>query len=110
MKNTKSKFQVWHDDNGIANIDFDYVKSSQRDNNEDRYGCDGCFICMKPIKSSNHNFWVHYTTAGTLINTIKEVEDSQGCFQIGPDCAKKLPSDFVFELLRATDWQYTPEG
>jgi hypothetical protein len=63
---------------------------------EEKYGsCSvSCFLCGR---DTTEKLFVHYTTDGHLINTREEVENSQGFFPVGSDCAKKLPKDFIFD-------------
>jgi|GEM_PF-4686746 len=65
-----------------------------------KYGChsETCAVCGK---RTAEKLFVHATTDWTVINT--EQEDlseygytSQGLFPIGPECAKKLPPEFIF--------------
>ena len=61
-----------------------------------------CFICGKPTGSRT---FVHYITKGFLIPAELDQDDleyfdmeSQGCFPIGSECAKKIGSEFLMTL------------
>lgn len=76
-------------------------RSAAYDANVERLGdhSDTCFICGR---RTAEKLMVHYTTAGELTNTTTEDlspwdRESQGCFPIGPECAKKLPKGYVFK-------------
>ena len=81
----------------IIQIPIDEVRSKQYESNIDKYGdhSDTCFICGKRIKADNKKY-VQYLTTGEIISTDQEVEDSQGFFPVGSDCAKKLVIQFAF--------------
>lgn len=72
------------------------VYAKDREKNEERHGIFGntCFCCGRPTAEKQ---FVHLLTSGDVINTTEEVENSQGFFPIGPECAKKYPKEFVFE-------------
>jgi hypothetical protein len=57
-----------------------------------------CHCCGIPLK--NDNYLIHMTTDGTIVPAnIDEnlVENSQGWFEIGPECKKKYPSEFIYK-------------
>jgi hypothetical protein len=80
----------------LNEIDRSEVISSRYDDNVERLGehSDTCFLCGK---RTNEELHVHYTTSGMLTNNPNHPE-SQGCFPVGPECAKKLPKDFIVKL------------
>jgi hypothetical protein len=82
--------------NAISEINLYSVRSSRYDDNVERLGdhSDTCFLCGK---RTSEDLFVHYTSCGELTNDNSHPE-SQGCFPIGPECAKKLPKDFVKKL------------
>ncbi len=82
----------------IIEIDLEEVRSMQYEGNIEIYGdhSNTCFLCGKRIKDTSKTKWVHYTTKGTIISTNEDVEDSQGFFPVGNDCAKKLIIQFAF--------------
>lgn len=78
--------------------------SPMRDRNELKYGCDGCICCMRPLKNDD-SYYVHINTDMAALNpeivneeNCEELtgSESQGCFPIGNDCAKKMKG-FVFK-------------
>jgi hypothetical protein len=81
----------------IIQIPIGEIRSKQYENNIDKYGdhSDTCFICGKRIKTINKKY-VQYLTTGEIISTDQEVENSQGFFPVGIDCAKKLVIQFTF--------------
>jgi hypothetical protein len=79
--------------------------SPLREQNEEKYGhlaSPQCICCMKPIKTESPKR-VHMNTAWKAVSNevsednIKELTgaESQGCFEIGNDCAKKMPKNFI---------------
>ena len=89
--------------NGIEVIDLYSIRSTKYEDNIERLGdhSDTCFVCGKrtAIKMS-----VHYTVEGYLIPAdIDETElqfrnlESQGCFPIGSECAKKVGKHFLIQ-------------
>jgi len=79
--------------------------SPMKDRNEQKYGLitNQCICCGKPIKEG-HKLYVHMNTNGVAINPqimedkCKELTgaESQGCFPIGNDCAKKMKGFVLF--------------
>jgi hypothetical protein len=87
--------------NGINVIELGSIRSAKYDDNVERHGehSNTCFICGKPTAQRS---FVHFTTDGFLIPTnIDETDlgqfdlESQGCFPIGSECAKKIDREFV---------------
>lgn len=73
-------------------IDIDTVR--RPDAEKKAQGDQPCFLCGKATDGSR---LVHLATFGALVpisETLPEHED-QGFFPIGPECAKKLPADYV---------------
>lgn len=77
------------------------LRSSQYENNITRLGehSDTCICCGKRTAT---NLTVHLTTDFEIVNTTKEDLSeidtiSQGFFNIGKECAKKFPSEFIFK-------------
>lgn len=57
-----------------------------------------CCVCGRTTAQKLH---VHMCTSGNIWNTIlEEGFESQGAFPIGPECAKRYPREFVFELTK----------
>ena len=77
---------------------FPIYESPMKERNEKKYGITSksCVCCGKPTAEK---LWIHATTAWVAVNEPDEskVEDSQGAFPIGPECAKKFPEEFIFK-------------
>lgn len=78
--------------------------SPMRERNEMKYGDGGCICCLKPITDED-SYYVHVNIDMEAVNpeivTEENCEEltgseSQGCFPIGNDCAKKMQG-FVFK-------------
>ena len=80
-------------------------ESPQKERNEDKYGTLGsnqCICCMKPMKEGE-TLMVHMNTDWLAVrNDISEQDtvsltgaDSQGSFEIGNSCAKKMLKEFI---------------
>lgn len=72
-------------------------QSPRYENNIDRLGehSNTCVCCG--LRTAEKNF-IHATTDWLAIDEkdSANVENSQGFFPIGPECAKKLPKEFIF--------------
>ncbi len=89
--------------NGIEVIELNSIRSTKYYDNLERLGehSNTCFVCGKQTAK---NTFVHYTVEGFLIPAdIDETElefrnlESQGCFPIGSECAKKVGRHFIIE-------------
>jgi hypothetical protein len=83
----------------IIEIDLEEIRAKEYQNNIDRLGenTNTCFICGKRIKNMEKAKYVHYLTNGNIISYGgDDVEDSQGFFPVGSDCAKRLVIQFAF--------------
>lgn len=59
------------------------------------YNDNQCCLCGKKVGKNPK--MVHYLTNGNITSSQDDnVENSQGCFPIGSECAKKLPPEFNF--------------
>lgn len=59
----------------------------------------GCAICGKPIKDETNAKYIHLLTNGNITSYMSDdIDNSQGCFPVGPECAKKLIVDFTTKL------------
>ncbi len=80
---------------------IDAIYSDNHEDNIDKYGYSAgpqCHCCGIPLK--NDNYLLHMTTDGKIVpeNVNEEdVEDSQGWFEIGPECQKKYPSEYIYK-------------
>lgn len=90
--------------NGIEIIELDSIRSAKYDDTIERLGdhSNTCFICGKPTAK---NTFVHLATSGHLVPAdIDETElqfrnlESQGCFPIGSECAKKVGKKFLLNI------------
>lgn len=90
MKNTIQLF---------VEISLDDVRSKNYDKNVDHAGgehTDTCHICGKRIKDISKAKTVHQLTNGNIVSYGgDDVENSQGFFPVGNDCAKKLVINFA---------------
>lgn len=83
---------------------YPLYQSPQRDANEEKYGhlSNQCICCMKPMKEGETKT-VHMNTNWVAVR--KDIDEadcekltgagSQGSFNIGNSCAKKMPKEFV---------------
>jgi hypothetical protein len=70
-------------------LGINYSEKKKIKGSEDR-----CILCGNPIINydATKTKMVHLTTDGFLVPTNIDVEDSQGLFPVGGNCAKKLNS------------------
>lgn len=67
-----------------------------------------CIACNRPVTNwrTGRAKSVHMTTYGHLFpvddDTLYDSPDSQGCFTIGVECAKKIPREYVYVPPKAT--------
>jgi hypothetical protein len=75
---------------------FGKYETEERTESKHGKSANPCFLCGRQVTGS---LLVHYTTKGKLTDEWDEtkVPDSQGCFPVGPECAKTLPKGFVFD-------------
>ena len=101
-------FRNW-DESQVEKINYktsELYESINKEKNEDLHGIKSgyqCICCMKPIKNKSNVKFVHMTTDWEMINLKNEEEfpsnkESQGFFEVGPYCSKKIDSEFLFEL------------
>ena len=60
---------------------------------------EACACCGKRVREGG-NLFAHYAIAGYWIPFAEHQDTaaSQGCFPIGPECAKRFPKEFVGSL------------
>jgi hypothetical protein len=83
-------------------IPVPFVSSEAMDRNRRRATPDDwdgteCLFCCRPILNRSTAWAVHMTTSLELVPADvpdDDVADSQGGFEIGPECAKKIPARF----------------
>lgn len=80
-------------------------ESPMKERNEEKYGTlaeNQCICCMKPMRKGDTKL-VHMNTNWLAVSNEVSEENcekltgakSQGCFEIGNDCAKKMPKEFI---------------
>jgi hypothetical protein len=77
-----------------------------RERNEHRMSsarnAEPCFLCGRPLTptATANGWWIHLTTGGYLTSDFGDTQDfgtygdSQGCFPVGSECAKRIPVAF----------------
>lgn len=83
----------------VIQVPLEDVRSKDYDSNEEKCGKhEPCFICGRPLKEGQQRKWVQYLTSGHIVSTDQELDNSQGFFPVGNDCAKKLVITFTFDV------------
>lgn len=65
---------------------------------------DECFTCGRGLTESgvSNGWYIHLCTDGSLFNTQDPATfghpESQGCFPVGSECAKRIPRRFRFKM------------
>lgn len=83
----------------IIQIPLDEVRSEKYDSNIELYGdhSDTCFLCGKRTAGKPNTKHVHFLNNGNLVSYAgDDIENSQGHFPVGPECAKRLIIQFAF--------------
>lgn len=104
---------VWPNEVSKPILTHELYESPSRERNEDKYGTlagNQCICCMKPMKDGETK-WVHMNTAWLAVDVSVSEEncreltgaDSQGCFNIGDSCAKKMPKNFILDDINGKD-------
>lgn len=80
-------------------------ESPQKERNEEKYGTlaeNQCICCMKPMALGEtkmvhmNNAWLAVSNDVTEENCFELTgAKSQGCYNIGNSCAKKMPKNFI---------------
>jgi hypothetical protein len=81
----------------IIEIPLEEVQSPNYEKNLERFGdhSDTCLICGK--RTNGKSKYIHLLTNGNIVSYGgDDIEESQGFFPIGSDCAKKLTIQFTF--------------
>jgi hypothetical protein len=77
---------------------YPIYESPMKERNEERFGLTSksCVCCGRPTAEK---LWIHATTDWVATDEPDQdkVENSQGAFPIGPECAKKFPKEFIFK-------------
>ena len=90
----------------IKKITSELYESPHKERNEDKFGIldsKQCICCMKPMNEDENSKTVHMNENWVAVHNsvtdenCKELTgaDSQGTFDIGNSCAKKMPKYFV---------------
>ena len=83
---------------------FEFIQSENyRKNIQNSKYPETCVVCGKGIKDIDSSKYVHMNTDWKVVKSDISEEDcmrltgaeSQGCFPIGNDCAKKIPKNFI---------------
>jgi hypothetical protein len=59
-------------------------------------GSDWCYVCGRKLGQDAYYFEVN--TAWNIIDPTKNAWDSQGCFPVGRECAKKFDENLLTKL------------
>ena len=79
----------------IIEIPLGELQTEEVRENWANYNIDQCVICGKKVKGAGKN--VHYLTNGNIVSySGGDIENSQGFFTVGNECAKKLIIQFAF--------------
>jgi hypothetical protein len=80
----------------VIEIPLSELQTEKARNEWGEYGEDCCIFCGKKIKLGRGKM-VHYLTNGNIVSwSGEDIENSQGFFPVGPECAKKLVIQFAF--------------
>ena len=86
MKNTIQRY---------IEIPIEELQTEDAKNNWGEYTPNQCCLCGKKI--GKYPKFVHYLNNGNIVSYIGEdIEESQGFFPVGSECAKKLVINFAF--------------
>jgi hypothetical protein len=81
----------------IIEIPLDEIQTPETAEIWAKQGENVCICCGKKIKDKSKAKSVHLTTNGTIISYGgTDIENSQGFFSVGNECAKKLIISFTF--------------
>lgn len=64
---------------------------------------DECFVCGRGLteRGLERATWIEHTTSGRLVAVDDLIpSDSQGCFPIGTECARKVPAIYRHKGVR----------
>ncbi len=74
-------------------IDLEALQNEKARYNWGEFGSDQCILCGKKLGENPQYF--HYLTNGNLTNSTDDNHpQSQGCFPVGSECAKKIEKAF----------------
>lgn len=79
----------------IIEIPLNEVQTTYARNNWQDFNDNQCILCGKKV--GNNSKMIHYLTNGNIVSyDSDDIENSQGFFPIGSECAKKLVIQFAF--------------
>lgn len=79
----------------IIEIPLEELQNENAKDNWGDFGTDQCCLCGKKVGKNPK--MIHYLTNGNIISySGDDVENSQGFFPVGKECAKKLIIQFAF--------------
>jgi hypothetical protein len=79
----------------IIEIPIEELQTEHAKNNWANYREDQCCLCGKKV--GKEPMYVHYLTNGNIVShSGNDIENSQGFFPVGSECAKKLVIQFAF--------------
>ena len=104
MSNTKKTIKM--ETKNTQMIDFESLKSKNYQKNVENIGGEFSDTCICCGKRTATKILIHLTTCGMVVpnnvdenDLIKLEMESQGCFPIGSECAKKLNSKYKYFLM-----------
>lgn len=79
-------------------LPLEQFQNADAQSNWGYYNENQCCLCGKKV--GKNPSYVHYLTNGNITSEQDDskIPNSQGCFPVGSECAKKLPAVFVFKL------------
>jgi hypothetical protein len=79
----------------IIEIPIEELQTKDAQNNWANYSEDQCCLCGKKV--GKNPMYVHYLTNGNIVShSGDDIQNSQGFFPVGSECAKKLVIQFAF--------------
>jgi len=79
----------------IIEIPIEELQTEHARNNWGDYNSNQCCLCGKKVGKNPK--YIHYLTNGNIVSySGDDVENSQGFFPVGSECAKKLVINFAF--------------
>jgi hypothetical protein len=81
----------------IIEVPIEELQTEHARSNWGNFNTDQCCLCGKKVGKKPR--YVHYLTNGNIVSYGgDDIENSQGMFAVGSECAKKLVIDFAFTL------------
>lgn len=79
----------------IIEVPINELQTENAKNNWGNYNTNQCCLCGKKVGKNPK--YVHYLTNGNIISYGgNDIQNSQGYFPVGNECAKKLVIQFAF--------------